>query len=70
MPKWLGWVMIALGVVALTPLGWAAATATAILVPVLSILLALRARHPRDAGSEPAAGSLLTDHTARPIEIG
>jgi hypothetical protein len=44
LPRWLGWVMIALGVIALTPLGWAAATATAILVPVLSVLLALRAR--------------------------
>jgi membrane protein implicated in regulation of membrane protease activity len=43
LPKWLGYVMILLGVVALTPIGWAAAIGTAILVLVLSILLPARA---------------------------
>jgi len=35
--------MILLGVIALTPIGWAAAIGTAILVLVLSILLSARA---------------------------
>jgi hypothetical protein len=43
LPKWLGYVMILLGVIALTPIGWAAAIGTAILVLVLSILLSARA---------------------------
>jgi hypothetical protein len=50
LPKWLGWVMIVLGVVALTPIGFAAAIGAAILVLVLSILLSVRAR------SAPATG--------------
>jgi hypothetical protein len=69
LPSWLGWVMIALGVIALTPLGWAAATATAILVPILSILLAVRACPPGDTRHEPAAAPMLADPTTRPIEI-
>jgi len=44
LPKWLGWVMIVLGVVGLTPLGFASAIGAAILVLVLSILLSVRAR--------------------------
>jgi len=44
LPKWLGWVMIVLGVVGLTPIGFAAAIGAAILVVVLSILLSVRAR--------------------------
>jgi len=43
LPKWLGYVMILLGVVALTPIGWTAAIGTAILVLVLSILRSARA---------------------------
>lgn len=43
LPMWLGYVMILLGVVALTPIGWAAAIGTAILVLALSILLSARA---------------------------
>jgi hypothetical protein len=50
LPKWLGWVMIVLGVVGLTPIGFAAAIGAAILVLVLSILLSVRAR------SAPATG--------------
>ena len=69
LPSWLGWVMIALGVIALTPLGWAAATATAILVPILSILLAVRVCPPGDTRPESAAASMLADPTTRPIEI-
>jgi hypothetical protein len=50
LPKWLGWVMIVLGVVGLTPIGFVAAIGAAILVLMLSILLSLRAR------SAPATG--------------
>jgi hypothetical protein len=44
LPKWLGWVMIVLAVVGLTPIGFAAAIGSALLVLVLSIMLSLRAR--------------------------
>ena len=44
LPKWLGWVMIVLAIVGLTPIGFVAAIGAAILVLVLSILLSLRAR--------------------------
>jgi hypothetical protein len=44
LPRWLGWVMIAFGVVGLTPIGFVAAAGAAILVLVLSIVLSLRAR--------------------------
>ena len=44
LPKWLGWVMILLGVAGLTPIGFVSAIGAAILVLVLSILLSLRAR--------------------------
>jgi hypothetical protein len=50
LPKWVGWVMIVLGVIGLTPIGFAAAVGAAILVLVLSILLSVRAR------SAPATG--------------
>jgi len=44
LPKWLGWVMLVLGVLGLTPIGFVSAIGTAILVLVLSILLSVRAR--------------------------
>lgn len=44
LPKWLGWLMLLLGVVGVTPIGFVAAIGAAILVLALSILLALRAR--------------------------
>jgi len=44
LPKWLGWLMILLGIVAVTPIGFAAFIGTALLVLIISILLALRAR--------------------------
>ena len=46
LPKWLGWVMIVLGVVGFTPIGFVSAIGAAILVLVLSVLLTLRARSP------------------------
>ena len=50
LPKWLGWVMVALGVVGVTPIGFISFLGSAILVLVLSIWLSLRAR------SAPATG--------------
>jgi hypothetical protein len=44
LPKWLGWVMIVLGVVGVTPIGFVSVIGAAILVLVLSILLSVRAR--------------------------
>jgi hypothetical protein len=55
-PKWLGWVMLAFGVIGVTPIGFAAAIAAALLVLVFSILLTLRARStPGPAAPGPAA---------------
>jgi hypothetical protein len=50
LPKWLGWVMVVLGVLGLTPIGFVAAIGAAILVLVLSILLSLRARSAPSTG--------------------
>ncbi len=44
LPRWLGWVMVALAIIGATPIGFAAAIGTALLVLVLSIMLAVRAR--------------------------
>jgi hypothetical protein len=44
LPKWIGWIMILLGVVALTPIGFVSFIASAVLILVISILLALRER--------------------------
>ena len=43
-PKWMGWVMIVFGVAAFTPVGFISVLGAALLVLVLSIMLALRAR--------------------------
>jgi hypothetical protein len=48
LPKWLGWVAIVLGIVAVTPLGFFAFTALGVWVLIVSVMLALR------AGAEPA----------------
>jgi hypothetical protein len=44
LPKWIGWIMIVLGVIALTPIGFASFIGSAVLILVISILLAARAR--------------------------
>ena len=44
LPRWMGWVMLVLGIVGVTPIGFVAAIGAAILVLVLSILLSVRAR--------------------------
>ena len=51
LPKWIGWIMILLGIVALTPIGFASFIGTAVLILVISILLAVRARSGATAGA-------------------
>jgi hypothetical protein len=55
LPRWLGWVAILFGIVALTPIGFAAFVGTALWVVVTSILLSLRARSAPAAAAPPAA---------------
>jgi hypothetical protein len=49
LPKWLGWVMIVLGIAGATPVGFASAIGAAILVVVISIMLSVRARSAQPA---------------------
>ena len=44
LPVWMGWLMVLLGIVGLTPIGFAAAIGSALLVLVISVMLALRGR--------------------------
>jgi len=44
LPRWLGWVMIVLGVVGVTPIGFVSAIGAAVVVLLLSIILSVRAR--------------------------
>ena len=53
-PRWLGWLMILLGVIAFTPIGFASAIGAAILVLALSIALTLRARATTPPPAAPA----------------
>ena len=50
LPKWLGWVMILLGIAGVTPISFAAFLGAAIVVPVIGILLSLRARSASTGG--------------------
>ncbi len=50
LPKWLGWVMILFGIIALTPIGFVAFLGTAVLVLVISVLLSVRARSAPTSG--------------------
>jgi hypothetical protein len=49
LPVWIGWIAILLGVIGVTPIGFAAAAGMAILVVIMSVMLALRARAPATA---------------------
>ena len=51
LPKWIGWIMLLLGVIALTPIGFASFIGTALLILVISILLTVRARSAATAGA-------------------
>jgi hypothetical protein len=44
LPKWLGWIMILFGVLALTPIGFVSFIGSAVLIVVISIMLSLLAR--------------------------
>lgn len=44
LPKWLGWVAIVVALLAVTPLGFAAFIGSGILVAIMSVVMALRAR--------------------------
>ena len=44
LPKWLGWVAIVLGVIAITPIGFVAALAGAIWIAIVGVIGALRLR--------------------------
>jgi hypothetical protein len=54
LPKWLGWVAVALGVLAITPVGFFAAPVAALWIVVVSIMLAMRARNGAGAAPAPA----------------
>ena len=58
-PKWLGWIAILLGVIAVTPIGFAAFIGGAIFLIVLSVVLTLRSRRavPPAAGPGPGVGA-------------
>jgi hypothetical protein len=45
-PRWLGWVMVVLAVLSVTPIGFISVIGAALLVVALSIVLAVRARTP------------------------
>ncbi len=55
LPRWLGWVALALAVLGFTPIGFAAFVGSAIWILVVSVMLALRAR--RAPASTPAASA-------------
>jgi hypothetical protein len=55
LPKWLGWVAILLGIVAFTPIGFAAFVGTAVWILIVSILLSIRARGESRTPAAPAA---------------
>lgn len=49
LPKWLGWIMVVVALTAITPIGFVAFLGTALLVLVMSVLLAVRAGRPSTA---------------------
>ena len=44
LPKWIGWIAILLAVIAVTPIGFVAGIGAGLLVSIISVLLAMRAR--------------------------
>lgn len=54
LPKWLGWIAIALGVIGMTPIGFVSAMGAAIWILIASVLLAVRGGRP--AAEAPAGG--------------
>ena len=54
LPRWMGWVALALGLIGMTPIGFVAAMGTALWIVIASVMLALRARK---APAAPAGGA-------------
>ncbi len=51
LPKWIGWIAIVLGVLAITPIGFVAFLASGLLVLAMSVVMTMRARRgPAAAG--------------------
>jgi len=50
LPKWMGWVMVLLGIAAVTPIGFVSFLGAAVLVLVISVLLSVRARSAPTSG--------------------
>ena len=55
LPKWLGWVAIALSVVAISPIGFVSFLGGLLWIAIVSILLALRGRRGTEGAPPPAA---------------
>jgi hypothetical protein len=61
LPKWLGWVAIVLGIVAITPIGFVAALVGGLWILIVSVMLTMQAREsvtptaPPQPGAGPAA---------------
>jgi hypothetical protein len=60
LPRWLGWVALALGVLTLTPVGFFAFPVGGLWIVVVSVLLAIRARAPRPAATSTPTAAAVT----------
>lgn len=56
LPKWWGWIAVAIGVIGMTPIGFVAFMGSLVWVLVTSIWLAVKARPAAAAPAEPAGG--------------
>lgn len=57
LPKWLGWIAVALGVIAVTPLGWLVAIfALPIWALIVGVLVFMRQESPAGAAAAPVTG--------------
>jgi uncharacterized protein involved in cysteine biosynthesis len=54
LPRWLGWLSIVAGIVALTPIGWIALFALAVIVLILAGFVCVRDTAPVDDTATPA----------------
>jgi hypothetical protein len=59
-PTWLGWVTVVLGVIAVTPIGFASFIGGGILIGVISVMLSLRERSAGAPGAPPPAPPAVT----------
>jgi hypothetical protein len=58
LPKWWGWIAVAIGVIGMTPIGFAAFMGSLVWVLVTSVMLAVRSRRPAtiESGPSPPSG--------------